>query len=46
MELAAEDDILVWADSGRVRLSVHAFVDEDDIARVLARLPEYLSKAS
>ena len=46
MELAAEDDILVWADSGRVRLSVHAFVDEDDIARLLDRLPEYLSKAS
>ena len=46
MALAAKDDILVWADSGRVRLSVHAFVDEDDISRFLDRLPEYLSKAS
>ena len=46
MALAARDDILVWADSGRVRLSVHAFVDEDDISRFLDRLPEYLSKAS
>ena len=46
MALAAKDDILVWADSGRVRLSVHAFVDEDDIAHLLDRLPEYLSKAN
>jgi len=46
MALAAKDDILVWADNGRVRLSVHAFVDEDDIARLLDRLPKYLSKAS
>ena len=45
MALAAQDDILVWADNGRVRLSVHAFVDEDDIARVLDRLPEYLREA-
>ena len=45
MALAAEDDILVWADSGRVRLSVHAFVDADDIARLLDRLPEYLCQA-
>ena len=45
MALAAEDDILVWADSGRVRLSVHAFVDADDIARLLDRLPEYLRQA-
>jgi len=42
MQLAAEDDILIWADTGRVRVSVHLFVDADDIARFLDRLPEYL----
>jgi selenocysteine lyase/cysteine desulfurase len=45
MALAAQDDILLWADSGRVRLSVHAFVDAEDIARLLERLPEYLRNA-
>jgi len=45
MELAAEDDILIWSDSGRVRLSVHAFVGDDDIARFLEKLPGYLRKA-
>ena len=42
MALAADDDILVWAESGRVRLSVHAFVDSADIARFLHMLPAYL----
>ena len=42
MKLAADDDILVWADSGRVRVSVHAFADTDDIARFLDKLPQYL----
>jgi cysteine desulfurase/selenocysteine lyase len=46
MELAAEDNILIWADSGRVRLSVHLFVDEDDIARLVEKLPGYLRDAS
>ncbi len=45
MALAAEDDILIWSDSGRVRLSVHAFVGADDIARFLDKLPGYLQKA-
>ena len=45
MQLAADDDILVWADTGRVRVSVHLFVDADDIARFLDRLPEYLRTA-
>ena len=42
MKLAADDDILVWADSGRVRVSVHAFADTDNIARFLDKLPQYL----
>ncbi len=42
MALAAEDNILIWSDSGRVRLSVHAFVDEADIVRFLEKLPAYL----
>lgn len=45
MALAAEDDILVWADSGRVRISIHAFVDAADIARLLKKLPTYLQNA-
>ena len=43
MQLAAEDNILIWADSGRVRLSVHAFVTPADIARLLEKLPGYLA---
>ena len=42
MALAAEDNILIWSDSGRVRLSVHAFVDEADIVRFLEKRPAYL----
>lgn len=42
MALAAEDDILVWSDNGRVRLSIHVFVDSADIARFTERLPIYL----
>jgi selenocysteine lyase/cysteine desulfurase len=42
MALAAEDNILVWADSGRVRLSVHLFVESADVAYFVERLPGYL----
>ena len=45
MELAVADDILIWADSGRVRLSVRLFVTEVDIAHFLEKLPEYLLAA-
>lgn len=38
MQALAAEKILVWGDSGRVRLSVHAFVDAGDIARFLARI--------
>jgi cysteine desulfurase/selenocysteine lyase len=44
MALAAEDNILIWSDSGRVRLSVHVFVDTADITHFLNKLPEYLAK--
>ena len=42
MARAAKDDILVWADSGRVRLSVHLFVEPVDIDHFLEKLPGYL----
>ena len=45
MQLAAADNILIWADSGRIRLSVHAFVTPEDIARFLEKLPAYLESA-
>jgi len=45
MELAAADDILFWADSGRIRLSIHLFVTPADIGRLLEKLPGYLRAA-
>lgn len=38
MQALAAQRILVWGDSGRVRLSVHAFVNADDIAQFLAQV--------
>ena len=34
----AEHDVLVWGGDGRVRVSFHAYNDEDDVARLLAAL--------
>jgi selenocysteine lyase/cysteine desulfurase len=42
MQRAAEDAILVWADYGRIRLSVHLFTSEEDVEAFLERLPGYL----
>ena len=33
-----ENGVLVWAGDGRIRLSVHAYNDEADVARALAVL--------
>ncbi len=38
MQALASEKILVWGDDGRIRLSVHAFVDQNDIARFLERV--------
>lgn len=43
MRRAAEEDILVWADSGRVRLSPHLFTTQDDVAAFLEHLPRFLA---
>lgn len=42
MQRLAAERILVWGDGGRVRLSVHAFVDADDVERFLSRIPPLL----
>lgn len=42
MRRAAEDDILVWSDNGRVRVSVHLFTTQEDVEGFLERLPGYL----
>ncbi len=42
MRRAAEEDILVWSDNGRVRVSVHLFTTQEDVERFLERLPAYL----
>lgn len=42
MRRAAEEDILVWSDNGRVRVSVHLFTTQEDVERFLERLPSYL----
>ena len=42
MQRAAEEDILIWADNGRVRLSAHLFTTEEDVEILLERLPEFL----
>lgn len=43
MRRAAEEAILVWADNGRVRVSVHLFTTEADVGRFLGRLSAYLA---
>ena len=42
MRRAAAEDILVWADNGRVRVSVHLFTPPEDVERFLERLPVFL----
>jgi selenocysteine lyase/cysteine desulfurase len=47
VELALrESGILVWAGDGRVRLSVHAYNDEADVARALAVLGELTARGA
>ena len=42
MQTLATEKILVWGDNGRIRLSVHAFVDAEDIEVFLKRIPAFL----
>lgn len=42
MRRAAEEDILIWSDNGRVRVSVHLFTTQEDVERFLERLPRFL----
>jgi cysteine desulfurase / selenocysteine lyase len=42
MRRAAEEDILIWSDNGRVRVSVHLFTTEGDVEKFLECLPEFL----
>jgi selenocysteine lyase/cysteine desulfurase len=41
-----ENGVLVWAGDGRVRLSVHAFNDETDVARALAVLEDLTARGA
>ena len=41
-----EAGVLVWAGDGRVRLSVHAYNDEADVARALAALGDLATRAA
>ena len=38
--------VLVWAGDGRVRLSVHVFNDEADVARALAALGDLTARGA
>ncbi|WP_282607101.1 aminotransferase class V-fold PLP-dependent enzyme [Pelagibius sp. Alg239-R121] len=42
MQVLAAEKFLVWGDNGRIRLSVHAFVDCHDIERFLKRIADFL----
>lgn len=42
MRRAAAEDILVWADNGRLRASAHLFTTDADVERFLDRLPALL----
>ena len=39
---AAADKILLWGEAGRVRASVHVFVEEDDVDYFLDWMAKYL----
>jgi len=43
MRKAAEENILVWADNGRVRVSAHLFTTPADVEAFLQRLPAFLA---
>ncbi len=40
---AAEENIFVWGDNGRVRASAHLFATQEDVEKFLSRLPAFLS---
>lgn len=40
---AAAEDVFVWGDNGRLRVSAHLFATEADVETFLDRLPRYLS---
>lgn len=42
IERAAQAGILIWGDSGRVRVSAHLFTSDTDIATFLDQLPDLL----
>jgi selenocysteine lyase/cysteine desulfurase len=42
----AERGVLIWGDSGRVRVSFHAYNDQDDIERFLAALDDVMRSES
>lgn len=39
---AEEEGVLIWGDNGRVRASIHLFVEPDDIERYVRLLPQIL----
>ncbi|MEM7222138.1 MAG: aminotransferase class V-fold PLP-dependent enzyme [Pseudomonadota bacterium] len=43
-ELAAAESILLWGEAGRLRASLHLFVEVADVARYLAWLPKGLAQ--
>jgi len=43
MRRAAQENILIWSDNGRVRVSVHLFTTEEDVETFLERLPKFLA---
>ena len=43
VDKAKKDNIYVWGDNGRIRVSTHIFTTDDDIDHFLDRLPSYLT---
>ena len=43
VDKAQTDNIYIWGDNGRIRVSTHIFTTNDDIDYFLDRLPTYLS---
>ena len=43
VDKAAKENIYVWGDNGRIRVSTHIFTTDDDIDYFLDRLPSYLT---
>lgn len=41
---AAERDILIWGDNGRIRASTHLFTTDEDITFFLSQLPDLLAR--